>query len=109
MNTAFIPRRVVALEPVIRAAAEELLDRLDGRVRIDLVGDFAGPLTSRVICRVLGVPDAMNTPVHPAGDLMYRRRAWTFTAWLRRARVRGPGRRSVVPGMALYKRVRPYD
>ncbi len=62
VNTAFIPRRVVALEPVIRAAAEELLDRLDGRVRIDLVGDFAGPLTFRVICRVLGVPDAMNTP-----------------------------------------------
>ena len=62
VNTAFIPRRVVALEPVIRAAAEELLDRLDGRARFDLVGDFAGPLTFRVICRILGVPEAMNTP-----------------------------------------------
>ncbi|MFG2944248.1 cytochrome P450 family protein [Streptomyces adustus] len=62
VNTAFIPRRVTALEPVVRTAATQLLDRLEGRRRVELIGDFAGPLTFAVICRILGVPPAMDTP-----------------------------------------------
>jgi cytochrome P450 len=40
----------------ITAVANELIDSLRGRNRIDLVEDFAYPLPVMVICRLLGVP-----------------------------------------------------
>lgn len=60
---AFTPRRIDALRPLIEAATAELLGRLDARV--DLVDAFAHPLPVRVICRLLGVPDADEPRFHP--------------------------------------------
>ncbi|MFJ8143358.1 cytochrome P450 [Streptomyces sp. NPDC096013] len=62
VNTGFIPRRITALAPVIRTAAEDLLDGLHRRESLDLIEEFAGPLTFRMICRILGVPKTLDTP-----------------------------------------------
>jgi len=48
--------RIDAMHGEITAIAEELIDALQGRDRIDLVDDFAYPLPVTVICRLLGVP-----------------------------------------------------
>jgi cytochrome P450 len=51
---AFTNARVKAMEPVIREVADGLVDDLDGDV--ELVADFAVPLSAIVLCRMLGVP-----------------------------------------------------
>jgi cytochrome P450 len=58
---AFVPSRVAALEPVVRAAAEGLLDQLGSRGPddvVDLVEGFAHPLPFQVISELLGIPEA---------------------------------------------------
>jgi cytochrome P450 len=74
-QAGFTPRRIAAHEPAIRAIAADVLDRLDGRERCDLVCDVAQPVVSRVIGSFMGIPpqdDAvwarlMNTSL-AAGD-----------------------------------------
>jgi cytochrome P450 len=58
VNRAFTPGAVAALRPRIEALADELLDAAEsrGRGRMDLIGDFAGPLPAIVIAELLGVP-----------------------------------------------------
>jgi cytochrome P450 len=58
ISRAFTPRMVAALEPQIRAIADQLLDRVAGAGRMDLVEDFASPLTITVIAEMLGVSPA---------------------------------------------------
>ena len=57
---AFVPSRIAALEPAIRAIADDLLDELGaagpGAV-VDLVAGYAHPLPFRVIGELLGDPD----------------------------------------------------
>jgi len=58
---AFAPTRVAALEPAIRVVAEDLLDQLASRgaeTVVDMVAGYAQPLPFRVICELLGIPDA---------------------------------------------------
>ncbi|MFG1807392.1 cytochrome P450 [Streptomyces sp. NPDC049040] len=62
VNSAFVPRRIALLEPVIRDVANRLLDRVEQHAHIDVIADFAAPLTFRMICAVLGVPEALDTP-----------------------------------------------
>jgi cytochrome P450 len=58
-NHAFTPRRVEALLPQIENIAGELLDRMAGRAgQVDLVADYALPLTLNTIGDLLGVPAA---------------------------------------------------
>ncbi|GEL17238.1 cytochrome P450 [Pseudonocardia asaccharolytica] len=54
---AFTPRRVAAMEPVVRTRTKDLLSRLAGRDRFDFVGDFATDLTSSLVALILGVPE----------------------------------------------------
>src|SRR5262249_19327145 len=54
---AFKPRRVADLEPEIRRIARELLDGFAASGRCEAVEDFAAPLPSRVMGRLLGLPD----------------------------------------------------
>ncbi|WP_433261193.1 cytochrome P450 [Actinosynnema sp. CS-041913] len=57
MVKAFTPARVERLRPYVTEVAEELLAGLAARTPpVDLVAEFAVPLTLRVICRLLGVP-----------------------------------------------------
>ncbi|MER7672369.1 cytochrome P450 [Kitasatospora sp. NPDC096128] len=53
----FMIKKVEALRPEVQRIADELLDRMtEGRTEADLVGGFALPLPSLVICLLLGVP-----------------------------------------------------
>ncbi|MFF4391938.1 cytochrome P450 [Streptomyces sp. NPDC001552] len=61
VNSAFVPRRIAMLEPFIAEVAERLLDQVEHRAHVDLIADFAAPLTFRMICAVLGVPDHLDT------------------------------------------------
>ncbi len=52
----FTPKRIAEHEERIRAIVIEVLDRLDGRERCDLVADLAQPTVSRVIGSFMGLP-----------------------------------------------------
>ncbi len=56
VSGGFTPRRINALEPMIRALAGEILDDVAGRPTVDFVTDVAAELPLRVIARFLGVP-----------------------------------------------------
>ncbi|MFF1414068.1 cytochrome P450 [Streptomyces sp. NPDC058289] len=62
VNSAFVPRRIALLEPFIAEVAHRLMDRVEHQVHIDLIADFAAPLTFRMICAILGVPEHLDTP-----------------------------------------------
>ncbi len=53
---AFTPRRVAELEPHIRRRADRFLDAVVERGRMDLVEDYAAPLSVYVIAELLGAP-----------------------------------------------------
>ncbi|MFD7912124.1 cytochrome P450 [Streptomyces sp. NPDC059752] len=62
VNSAFVPRRIAMLEPFIAKVARRLLDRVEHSAHVDLIADFAAPLTFRMICAILGVPERLDTP-----------------------------------------------
>src|SRR5690606_3799357 len=51
-------RRIRNLQASIQAAADVLADKADHRGRIDLLADFAAPLSVRVIATLRGIPEA---------------------------------------------------
>ncbi|MFH8349863.1 cytochrome P450 [Streptomyces sp. NPDC018045] len=55
VNRSFTPQAIARMEDGIRHTARRLLA---GRTRIDLVAQYAMPLSAATICRVLGVPEA---------------------------------------------------
>jgi cholest-4-en-3-one 26-monooxygenase len=58
VSAGFTPRRIGALEPMIRALANEILDEAAAKgERVDFVTDVAAELPLRVIARFLGVPE----------------------------------------------------
>jgi cytochrome P450 len=63
---AFVPSRVAALEPAIRAIADDLVDRLAAQpgMTVDLVAGFAQPLPFAVIGELLGIPQADRPALH---------------------------------------------
>jgi fatty acid omega-hydroxylase len=50
------PHQISDLEPDIRRIVADLLDKMKGKARIDVVDEFAFPLPVTVICKILGVP-----------------------------------------------------
>lgn len=56
----FSPRRIAALEPLIRQTCRSLLEPLASEVRFDLVERFTTRFPSFVIHRLLGVPQALD-------------------------------------------------
>jgi cytochrome P450 len=56
VQRALTPRRVAALEPLIRAYARRLLDELPRGEEVDLVARFTQPLPMYVMSELLGVP-----------------------------------------------------
>ena len=56
LSQVFNPRSFQGMKPRIAAITQELLRSLDERERIDVIGDFAGPLPCLVIMAMLGVP-----------------------------------------------------
>jgi cytochrome P450 len=53
---AFTVGRVKAMEPEIRAVATGLIDGFAGDGEVELVADYAVPMSAIVLCRMLGVP-----------------------------------------------------
>jgi cytochrome P450 len=67
VSRAFVPSRIAALEPAIRAIAGGLLDDLDAAgpdATVDLVEGYAYPLPFAVIGELLGVPAADRPRLH---------------------------------------------
>ncbi|MEU8198155.1 cytochrome P450 [Microbispora amethystogenes] len=58
VSATFTPRRVAGYEPMIRTVVDELLKQFDACDEIDLVGRFAVPIGTTVICEMLGIPAA---------------------------------------------------
>ncbi|MFM8862019.1 MAG: cytochrome P450 [Acidimicrobiia bacterium] len=57
VSRAFTPRRMAMLDDHVREVSAELLDGLFGRPSFDYVQDFAAQLPSRIISRLVGVPE----------------------------------------------------
>jgi cytochrome P450 len=67
VSRAFVPGRVAALEPAIRAIANGLLDELDAAgpgATVDLIEGYAYPLPFGVIGELLGIPAAERAQLH---------------------------------------------
>ncbi|MGW4072621.1 cytochrome P450 [Streptomyces asiaticus] len=62
------PRRVYDLRGEISGIVSGLIDRFQGRDRIDLVEDFSYPFPVTVICRLLGVPPEDEQRFHGWAD-----------------------------------------
>lgn len=55
-SAAFTPRRVEVLRGHIQEIADNLLDRVQTRGRMDIIAEFAAPLPAIVTAEMLGVP-----------------------------------------------------
>jgi cytochrome P450 len=67
VSRAFVPARIAALEPAIRAIASSLLDELDAAgpgSAVDLMEGYAYPLPFEVIGELLGIPAADRPCLH---------------------------------------------
>ena len=58
LTPAFLPQQAAALEDETRRIAVELLDALTPGGGFDVARDFASPFATRVICLLMGAPDA---------------------------------------------------
>ena len=56
VNQAFTPRSIQAMRSRISTIANELIDTVEPRGRMDLIGDFAYPMPVTVVCELLGIP-----------------------------------------------------
>jgi cytochrome P450 len=81
-SKAFSSRRVAQLEPCIRRIANELVDTFVNEHRVDLVSQFASPLSLTVFAGILGVPSAdiaalkrwSDDAAAPLGEMITRER-----------------------------------
>jgi cytochrome P450 len=67
VSRAFVPGRIAALEPAVRAIADRLLDELDAAgpgAAVDLIEGYAYPLPFEVIGELLGIPAADRPRLH---------------------------------------------
>ncbi|MEY2489309.1 MAG: hypothetical protein QOC70_1251 [Verrucomicrobiota bacterium] len=55
-SAAFTPRRVEVLRGHIQEIADDLLDQVQARGRMDVIADFAAPMPAIVTAEILGVP-----------------------------------------------------
>lgn len=58
MNKAITLQTILAMEPRVRALADELIDEVQERGEMDVIADFAYPLSATVIAELFGVPRA---------------------------------------------------
>ncbi|MBL6751890.1 MAG: cytochrome P450 [Nevskia sp.] len=56
MSKAFNPHSIEQMRGRIESITAEMLDRLAPGSEIDFIGDFAGPLPTRVIAEMMGIP-----------------------------------------------------
>ncbi len=68
LSRAFTPRRIAALEPLVRDLVREILDERVGSGGFDYVADFGALLPGRVISVMLGIPDSDRDRVRELAD-----------------------------------------
>jgi cytochrome P450 len=68
VSGGFTPRRINALEPMVRALANEILDEAAAKPQVDYVTDIAAELPLRVIARFLGVPNDERATLFSASN-----------------------------------------
>jgi cytochrome P450 len=69
MTPWFSVTAVAAMEPLVRSVSGALLDAWDGRSEVDLVADYANPLASLVVLRLLGFPEVLIPRLQTAIDV----------------------------------------
>lgn len=65
VHKAFTPRRIRDMQANIEAITKQLLDELSSRRTVDLLADFAAPLSVIVIAELLGIPEADRSRLRP--------------------------------------------
>lgn len=73
VSRGFTPRRVMDLEPRIRALSVRYLEECAGRERCDFIEDFSGRLPMDVVSLLLGVPDADRDTLRAWADTVVHR------------------------------------
>jgi cytochrome P450 len=70
LNPAFSRKRIAAMTPSFQQLATELIDRFVERGSCEFISDFAEPYATRVLCRLLGLPeDSWPQIAHWSDDL----------------------------------------
>lgn len=67
---SFTPRMVNRMSEQIADTAHQVIDEFAERGPCDFVQHVANPMTMRVICRILGIPDSRHDDVRVASDLI---------------------------------------
>ncbi|TIL45995.1 cytochrome P450 [Mesorhizobium sp.] len=57
VDQAFQRRTIEAMKPMIAQIADRILDRMEGRLEVDLMSEFCRDLPLSVICAMLGLPE----------------------------------------------------
>ena len=70
LGPAFRSRTIEAMRPQFQALANTLIDGFAARGRVEFVSEFAEPYAARILCLLLGLPDAeLSQVAHWADDL----------------------------------------
>src|SRR5438128_8503756 len=64
VHKAFTPRLIEHMRDRVQGLGNDLLDAVQGRGRMDLIGDFALPVPTTIIAEMLGVPVADRHDFH---------------------------------------------
>ncbi len=72
VSKAFTPRYIEALRPLVDRLANELLDRVQDKGEMDLIGDYAYPLPINVISEMMGVPKKDRSQIREWSSVIAR-------------------------------------
>lgn len=75
LSRMFTPRRIAALEPMIRDYCAQLLDPLVGTGRFDFVSDLGALMPMQVISSLLGIPEDDRVYIRDRGNAQLRTEA----------------------------------
>jgi cytochrome P450 len=70
VSPLFTPRAMQDRQARIEAVVDDFLDQLAGREEFDLVGEFAARVPIKIICDLLGVPDAEHRRMTEWGTVL---------------------------------------
>lgn len=75
LSRMFTPRRIAALEPMIRDFCAQLLDPLVGSGHFDFVADLGAQMPMKVISSLLGIPEDDQVYIRDRGNAQLRTEA----------------------------------
>jgi cytochrome P450 len=75
LSRMFTPRRIAALEPMIREFCAQCLDPLVGSGEFDFVADLGAQMPMKVISSLLGIPEDDQEYIRDRGNAMLRTEA----------------------------------